>query len=89
MRGPDDLQVHLVFFSTFEELELHARAESAHQLSYKQAVRSLWSTWLQPTVENMMGRVPLFPLFLDGNATSTIPHHLQNQKLNDFQHGMT
>ncbi len=36
---------------------------------------------------NVLGRVPLFPLFLDGNATPTIPHHLLHLKASAFQHG--
>ncbi len=37
----------------------------------------------------VLGRVPLFPLFLDGNATPTIPHHLRHLKASAFQHGAT
>ena len=36
---------------------------------------------------NVLGRVPLFPLFLDGNATATIPHHLRHLKASAFPHG--
>ena len=36
---------------------------------------------------NVLGRVPLFPLFLDGNATPTIPHHLRHLRASAFQHG--
>ena len=38
-------------------------------------------------LNNVLGRVPLFPLFLDGNATPTIPHHLRHLKASAFQHG--
>ncbi len=30
--------------------------------------------------ENMVGRIPLFPCFLDGNATPTIPHKYSKNK---------
>ncbi len=37
---------------------------------------------------NVLGRVPLFPLFLDGNATATISHHLRHHlKASAFLHG--
>ena len=35
----------------------------------------------------MLGRVPLFPLFLKGNATPTIPHKLRHLKGSAFQFG--
>ena len=38
--------------------------------------------------ENMLGRVPLFPCFLQGNATPTIPHKLQHLKASAFQYGI-
>ena len=30
-------------------------------------------------VGNMLGRVPLFPLFLNGDPTPIIQHHMMNQ----------
>ena len=38
--------------------------------------------------ENMLGRVPLFPCFLQGNATPTIPHKLRHLKASAFQYGI-
>ena len=35
----------------------------------------------------MLGRVPLFPCFLQGNATPTIPHKLRHLKGSTFQYG--
>ena len=35
----------------------------------------------------MLGRVPLFPLFLKGNATPTLPHKLRHLKGSKFQYG--
>ena len=34
----------------------------------------------------MLGRVPLFPCFLQGNATPTIPHKLWHLKASVFQY---
>ena len=36
----------------------------------------------------MLGRVPLFPCFLQGNATPTIPLHLLHLKASAFQFGI-
>ena len=38
-------------------------------------------------VENMVGRVPLTPLFLAGNATPTIPHMYTKRKDSGFPMG--
>ncbi len=74
--GPDDLLFNLVFFSTFEELDLpiHGQMEGA-------AVLKLYEPSLTPCLyvgpndlDHVLGRVPLFPLFLAGNSTPTIPH---------------
>ncbi len=37
--------------------------------------------------ENMVGRVPLIPLFLAGNSTPTIPHMFSKRKDSGFLHG--
>ena len=34
----------------------------------------------------MLGRVPLFPCFLQGNATPTTPHKLRHLKASAFQY---
>ncbi len=73
--SPDDLHYHqVVFFSTFEELKLSIGwpMESA-------GVTELYEPFPTPCLyvapaANMVGRVPLTPLFLAGNTTSTIPH---------------
>ena len=38
--------------------------------------------------ELMLSRVPLFPCFLQGNATPTIPHNLRHLKASAFQYGI-
>ena len=38
-------------------------------------------------LNNVLGREPLFPLFLDSNTTPTTPHHLRHLKASAFQHG--
>ena len=37
--------------------------------------------------ENMVGRIPLMPCFLDGNATPTIPHKYSKNKSSSFPAG--
>jgi hypothetical protein len=37
--------------------------------------------------ENMVGRIPLMPCFLDGNATLTIPHKYSKNKNSCFLAG--
>ena len=38
----------------------------------------------RPWVEDLLGRVPLFPCFLDGNTTSTIPYKYAARQGQDF-----
>jgi hypothetical protein len=38
-------------------------------------------------VEDLLGRVPLIPCFLDGNATSTIPHKYSSRQKDAFECG--
>ena len=72
--GPDDLLFHLVFFSTFEELNLpiHGPMEDAGVVKLYDP-SPIPCLYVAP-VANVLGRVPLIPLFLAGNSTPTIPH---------------
>ena len=79
MRGPDDLEATLVFFSTFEELKLPATGPM------DRATTKLYEPSPTPILyvgccNLMLGGVLLFPLFLHGNATPTIPYKLQHLK---------
>ncbi len=71
---PDDLLREQVLFNTFEELN------SPNKRPMKNAeVVKLYEPSPTPCLhvapaENMVGRVPLMPLFLAGSATPTIPH---------------
>ena len=87
-RGPDDIEAHLVFFSTFEELKLPAKGPMDH------ATTKLYEPSPTPILfvascHLILGRVPLFPCFLDGNSTPTIPHKLRHLKASTFPHGTT
>ena len=73
--------------STFEELKLQisGQMESA-------GVTKLYEPFATPCLHvapaaNMVGRVPLIPLFLAGNSTPTIPHKYSQHKRSGFPVG--
>ena len=80
-RSLEDIPLDLVFFSAFEDLRL--RTTSTMESN---RVRKLYEPSPVPTVyvgmlEDLLGRVPLFQCFLNGNTTSTIPYkHAARQK---------
>ncbi len=87
--GPVELLFHLVFFSTFEDLNLpiHGPVEDARVLKlYKPS--PIPCLYVAP-VANMVGRVPLLPLYLAGNTTPTIPHKFSKHKGSGFPMGCT
>jgi hypothetical protein len=68
--------VSLVFFSTFEPISL--TPESCMQrkgipMQYERAASQVPSLYVCP-VENVLGRVPLIPCYLNGNSANTIFH---------------
>jgi hypothetical protein len=85
--GPDDLLFQLVFFSTFETLDLsiHGPMEDAEVLKLYDP-SPIPCLYVAP-VANMLGRVPLIPLFLAGNSTPTIPHKFSKHKRSAFPMG--
>ena len=83
----DDIPLDLVFFSAFEDLLLRMTGTMESR-----GVRKLYEPSPVPTlyvgrVEDVLGRVPLFPCFLDGNLTSTIPHKYAARQGLDFEFG--
>ena len=77
-----------MFFNTFEELKLPATGpgpmDHATTKLYEQSPPPI--LYVGPC-DLMLGRGPLFPLFLKGNATPTIPHKLRHLKGSAFQFG--
>jgi hypothetical protein len=70
----DEITLDLVFFCAFEDLHLQTTGTMETN-----GIRKLYKPSPVPTlyvgrIEDLLGRVPLFPCFLDGNTTSTIPH---------------
>ena len=77
--GPDDIQVQLVFYSIFETKSMGV------QRLYKPSPTPILYVGL---VADVLGRVPLMPLFLPGNSTPTIPHQLSQHRGARFPHGL-
>jgi hypothetical protein len=67
-RSNEDIQLDLIFFSPFEELRLKAagvmESKGIHRVYEPSPVPTLYFG----RVEDLLGRVPLVPCFLDGNA---------------------
>jgi len=87
--GKDDIQVALVFYSTFEQLDLPGSGSMG-----KHDVQKYYEPTPTPTlyvgqVCNVLGRVPSMPLFLLGNATPTIPYELRKYQRNLFSYCST
>ncbi len=84
---PDDLLRKLVFFNTFEELNLPIAGPMEDSGVVKLYEPSPTPCLYVTPVENMVGRVPLMPLFLAGNTTPTIPHLYSKRKESGFPLG--
>jgi hypothetical protein len=84
---PDDLLFNLVFFSTFEKLNLpiHGPMEDAEVLKLYEHGPTPF-LYVAP-VDHMVGRVPFTPLFLAGNSTPTIPYKFSKHKGSGFPIG--
>ena len=84
---PDDLLLDLVFFNTLEELKLPITGPMEDSGVVKLYEPSPTPCLYVAPVENMVGRVPLMPLFLAGNATPTIPHLSSKRQESGFPLG--
>jgi hypothetical protein len=85
--GPDDIRVDLMFFSTFEDLDLPGSGPMESK-----GIRKFYDPSPTPIlyvgpISNVLGRVPLMPLFLHGNSTPTIPHQLRHLQRSKFPYG--
>ena len=84
---PDDLLCKLVFFNTFEELNLPIKGPMEDSGVIKLYEPSPTPCLYVAPAENMVGRVPLMPLFMAGNPTPTIPHLYSKRKDSGFPMG--
>ena len=82
--GPDDMRVDLVLFSTFEDLDLPGSGPMEARGVRKYYDPSPTPILYVGPIANMLGRVPLMPLFLHGNSTPTIPHRLRHLQRSKF-----
>jgi hypothetical protein len=87
--GPDDMRVDLVLFSTFEDLDLPGSGPMEARGVRKYYDPSPTPILYVGPIANMLGRVPLMPLFLHGNSTPTIPHQLRHLQRSKFPYGCT
>jgi hypothetical protein len=83
----EDIALNLVFFSAFEDLGLRTTGTMESN-----GIRKLYEPSPVPTlyvgrVEDLLGRVPLFPCFLDGNSTTTIPYKYARRQKQAFEFG--
>ena len=78
--GPEDFRYNVVFFSTFEELKLPITGPMEDAGVVKLYEPSPTQCLYVAPAENTVGRIPLIPCFLDGNATPTIPHKYSKNK---------
>ena len=85
--GPDDLCYTLVFFSTFEVLDLPIKGPMEDAGVVKLYEPSPTPCLYVAPAENMVGRVPLIPCFLAGNSTPTIPHKFSKRRDSGFPFG--
>jgi hypothetical protein len=86
-RSNEDIQLDLIFFSRFQVEELRLRiagimeSKAMHRVYKPSPVPMLYVG----RVDNLLCRVLLIPCFLDGNATSTIPHKYISRQLDAFK----
>jgi hypothetical protein len=73
--------------NTFEELKLPIKGPMEDAGVIKLYVPSPTPCLYVAPVENITGRVPLFPLFLAGNSTPTVPHCYSKRKDTGFPMG--
>ena len=85
--GRDDLRYNLVFNSTFKEITLPIKGPMEDAGVVKLYEPSPTQCLYVANAENMVGRIPLMPCFLDGNATPTIPHKYSKNKNSCFPAG--
>ena len=86
-RYTEDISLSLVFFSAYDDLRLPCTGTMESN-----GVRKMYEPSPVPTlyvgrVEDLLGRVPLLPCYLDGNPTSTIPHKYAARQKQAYEFG--
>ena len=75
------------FFSAFEDLCLRTAGTMEANGIKKVYEPSPLPTLYVGRAEDLLSRVPLIPCYLDGNATSTIPHKYNSRQKDSFECG--
>jgi hypothetical protein len=83
----EDIPLDLIFFSPYAELRLRTAGIMESKGIHRVYAPSPVPTLNVGRVEDLLGRVPLIPCFLDGNATSTIPHKYSSRQKDAFECG--
>jgi len=86
-RSDEDIQLDLVFFSAFEDLCLRTAGTMEANGIKKVYEPSPLPILYVGRAEDLLSRVPLIPCYLDGNATSTIPHKYNSRQKDSFECG--
>ena len=86
MGYPMFIQYLSLYCRTLWSLFLHIPLPSISLYLYEQSPTPI--LFVAPC-QHVLGRVPLFPLFLDGNATPTIPYKYRQLQRAKFPHGST
>ncbi len=81
----EDILLYLIFFSSFEELRLRTAGIMESKGIHRVYEPSPVPTLFVGRVEDLLGRVPLTPCFLDRNETSTIPHKHSSRLKDAFE----
>jgi hypothetical protein len=82
-RYTEEIALNMVFFSAFEDLRLRINGTTESN-----GIGKLYEPSPVPTlcwVEDLLGWVPLFPCFLDGNTTSTIQYKYAGRQKQAFE----
>ncbi len=79
-----DSEVTIVFVSTCEEFTFPIKGSMEDAGVIKLYEQPPTPFFCVAPARNLVGRVPLIPLFLDGNSTPTIPHKFSKRKDSGF-----
>ncbi len=85
--GPDYHRFNQVFFSTVKELKLPIKGPMEDLGVVKLYEPSQTQCLYVDHAQNMVGRIPQMPCFLDGNTTPTIPYKYSKNKNSCFPAG--
>jgi hypothetical protein len=86
-RSSEDIHLNLVFFSAYDDLRLRFSGTMESNGIRKMYEPSPVPTLYVGRVEDLLGRVPLFPCYLDDSTTSTISYKYAARQKQAFEFG--